>query len=280
MKAIIRFLFLTLLYSCDESSENKDPIKPIDENLQIVFKKTSKHTYTKSQLLDTTYQTDSAYFKGIFTTDINLIITRNYDNNNNLLSEKTFQAAKTNDLTEEKIFNYDTRNNLISEIDKVDGITRSIIKRYYNDHNQEIKTIDIQADLTEIIHNRSNPVYDTIISIKSYDSQGNVIKQTTGNPNNVVHVTSFTIYSNGEKRLRYGIDKNGDTVSTSQYKKMGDLIEETMIDKSDPNSYIKTWYDGKKIMRRFFYDFRSNKKRRDNYKYDEMGNEIEHISYQ
>ena len=284
MKVIRLFLFATLFYSCNETSQSKEELKAIDENLQIKNKTTLRHTYTKSGLLDSSYKTQSFYIKGKFALALNSIIKRNYDSKNNLLTEKTFDDSQTNYISEEKIFSYDAKNNLISEIDRFDWGTRSIIKKYYNEHNQETKRIEIQ-NIQEYnpdgsVNDQSSPQYDTTIKINFYDPQGNLIKQTTSNSNNVVQFTLFTSYSNGQKTFSFELDENSDTLTTFKYKKVGNLIEETTVPKSDSNSYLTTLYDGNKKIKTVFYDSNVNKKFIETFKYDQKGNEVENISYE
>ena len=284
MKAIELFLYTALFYSCKGTSQQKEQGKATDENLQIKIKTTLTHTYTKSGLLDSSYKTLSYYLKGKFALALNSIIKRDYDSKNNLLTEKTFDVPQTNVLSEEKIFSYDTKNNLISEIDRFDWGTRSIIKKYYNEHNQETKRIEIQ-NIQEYnpdgsVNDQSSPQYDTTIKINFYDPQGNLIKQTTSNSNNVVQFTLFTSYSNGQKTFSCELDENSDTLTTFKYKKVGNLIEETTVPKSDSNSYLTTLYDGNKKIKTVFYDSNVNKKFIETFKYDQKGNEVENISYE
>jgi len=284
MKIIRLFLFAALLYSCNGTLQPKEEEKAIDENLQIKNKTTLSNTYTKLGLLDISYKTDSIFLKGKFAVAINYIIKRDYDSKNNLVSEKTFDDSQPNELSGEKIFSYDVKNNLISEIEKFDGNIRSIIKRYYNEHNQETKRFEMRNtqadDPTLDVKNQSNPLYDTLINVNSYDPQGNLIKQTTSNSNNAIASTLFMIYSNGQKTFGYELDENSDTTTTFKYKKMGDLIVETVVTKSDPNSYITTWYKGSKKIKSIFYDSKFNKKYIETFKYDEIGSEVENILYE
>jgi hypothetical protein len=284
MKIIRLFLFAALLYSCNGTSQPKEEVKAIDENLQIKTKTTLTHTYTKSGLLDSSYKTQSFYLKGKFALALNSIIKRDYDSKNNLLTEKTFDDSQTNYLSEEKTFSYDAKNNLISEIDKLDWGTRSIIIKYYNEHNQETKRIEIQNiqdyNPDGSINSQSSPQYDTSIKVNFYDPQGNLIKQKSSNSNNVVQFTLLTFYSNGQKGFSCELDENSDTLTTFKYKNVGNLIEEKAVPKSDPKSYLITLYDGNKKIKTVFYDSNINKKYIETFKYDEKGNEVEHISYE
>jgi len=284
MKIIRLFLLAALFYSCNATTQPKENVKSIDENLQIKNKTTLTNTYTKSEVLATSYKTDSFYLKGKFALAINSTIKRDYDSKNNLLTEKTFNTSQPIELLEEKIFSYDAKNNLISEIDRFDWGTRSIIKKYYNEHNQETKRIEIQ-NIQEYnpdgsVNDQSSPQYDTTIKINFYDPQGNLIKQTTSNSNNVVQFTLFTSYSNGQKTFSCELDENSDTLTTFKYKKVGNLIEETTVPKSDSNSYLTTLYDGNKKIKTVFYDSNVNKKFIETFKYDQKGNEVENISYE
>ena len=283
MKVIWLFLYASLLYSCNGTSQQKGEEKENDENLQIANKTNLINTYTKSGLLDISYKIDSIYLKGKFVMANNYFITREYDSNNNLLREKTF-VSEINELTEETIFSYDSKNNLISEIHKSFETTISITKMYYNEHNQETKRIEMhntRSGVPELdIKKQSNPLFDTIIKVNFYDQQGNLIKQIASNPNNVVQFSLFTIYVNGQKTSGYEVDENSDTITIFKYKKSGNLIEETAVPKSDPNSYFNSWYDGKKIVKNIFYDSNTNKKFMEIYKYDEKGNQVENITYE
>ena len=281
MKVIGLFLYAALIYSCNGTSQQKAAVKAIDRDLQIGNKITLTNTYTKSGLLDISYKTDSIFLKG-FVMANNYFITREYDSNNNLLREKTF-GSEINELTEETIFSYDSKNNLISEIHKSFEITISITKIYYNEQNQETKRIvmhNTQSDHPELdVKKQSNSLFDTIIKVNFYDQQGNLIKQTASNSNNVVQFNLFTFYANGQKTITYEVDENRDTTTMFRYKKVGNLIEEKVVSKSDPNSYVTTWYDGKKKVKRIFYDSNTNRKLMETYKYDKKGNEVENISY-
>ena len=284
MKIIGLFLCVEMLYSCNGTSRQKEEVKAIGENLRIKNKTTLSNTYTKSGLLDISYKTDSMFFKGKFAIAISSTIKRDYDNRNNLLTEKTFEDGQANELLEEKIFSYDGKNNLISEIDKSNGITISITKMSYNEHNQEIKRIEMRNkqadDPTLDLKDQSNPLFDTLVIANFYDQQGNLIKQTNSNSSNVVQFNLFTFYTNGQKTIGYEVDENSDTMTIFKYKKVGDLIEETVVPKPEPNTYITTWYDGKKKVKSVFYDSNINKKIIEIYKYDENGNEIEKITYE
>jgi hypothetical protein len=265
MKVIGLLLSTALFYSCNGTSQQKGHEKKIDENLEIKNKTTLTNTYTKSGVLDTSYGTNSIYLKGKFVIATNFIITRNYDSKNNLLTEKRVDVSETNGLLET-------------------GITISITKMYYNEHNQETKRIEMhntQADNPELdFKNQSNPQYDTIIKVNFYDSQSNLIKQITSNSNNEVQFSLLMFYSNDQKSFSCELDENSDTLTTFKYKKVGDLIEETVVPKSDPNSYVTTWYEGKKKIKSIFYDSNVNKKFIETFKYDEKGNEVENILYE
>ena len=81
---------------------------------------------------------------------INFIITRDYDERNNKIVERTFQVMKKkNELFEEVLYKYDAKNNLVVTTDKVEDVISEINQYKCNSENQKIEEIRIRKKFEE-----------------------------------------------------------------------------------------------------------------------------------
>ena len=283
------FLLMTIIFtSCKGTSQQRSQSN-IDEDWKIEKAITQKHSYNKLGLLDTTHRVEYYYVNGEIADSMTLLITRDYEIKNNLISEKKFQIFKQgNDLSNEKLFEYDAKNNLILETDKIENVVNKIVRTNYNNNNQKIKeTIiwlspeallkDLNLDTTIALHNNKQVSrYDTSSSEFEYDSKGNLIKQFYKNSSNDIVETLTTLFSGNQKTFTFGIDPKGDTTTVFSYEKRGNLIAEIIRDSFSTETNL---YDGSKIIQTVFIGKERNYRRKDTYKYDYKRNEIENVSY-
>lgn len=223
---------------------------------------------------------------------MNFLITREYDNRNNLISEKTFQVfKKKKELSGEILYKYDAKNNLILVTEKFENVVSKIIRNTYNDKNQKTEEITIQKKFEErpegwnldsaVAHHGDKiiPHYDTTIISYQYDKNGKLLNKIYRNSNREIVETITTLYSDNKKILTYGINSIGDTVSITNYKQKGNFTTEINHDRSNSLYTNTDLYDGDKLIERVSINKRTNLNRKETYKYDNKGNEIENISY-
>lgn len=284
-------LLATIFFiSCNGTSQQSEPQKANEQNWQVAQVLTQKHSYNKLDLLDTTYRIQDVYVEsGVV---MNFLITREYDNRNNLISEKTFQVIKKkNELSEEVLYKYDTNNNLVLMTEKFENIVSKIIKNTYNDKNQKIEEMKIQKRFEEtpegwnldsaLAHHNDKKIisYDTSIISYQFDAEGNEINKVYRNPSREITETLTTLFSDKQKTQTFGVNSNGDTVSITNYTKHGNFVTEINHDKNNLLYTETNLYDGTKLVESISIDKRMNFNRKETYKYDNKGNEIENISY-
>ena len=95
---------------------------------------------------------------------------------------------------------------------------------------------------------------------------------------NCCHVSSL-VFSDKQKTQTFGVNSNGDTVSITNYTKHGNFVTEINHDKNNLLYTETNLYDGTKLVESISIDKRMNFNRKETYKYDNKGNEIENISY-
>ena len=91
--------------------------------------------------------------------------------------------------------------------------------------------------------------------------------------------TLTTLFSGSDKTLTFGINTKADTISITHFKKNGNFITEINQDKINILYTHTNLYDGDKLIEAVSIDKRMNFNRKETYKYDNKGNEIENISY-
>jgi hypothetical protein len=281
MKLYSFLLFAVLLHSCADTARKKIETQAPVENWQVENQTMMNHTYNNYGLLDTTYETQKLYADGQIGMTLNHIITRSYDSRKNLIAEKTFHVLNKNKLSEVKRFDYDKNNNVVEETKLDDGVT-SIIKRIYNNLNQEIKEVQIaQAiDFDSSGNKKVQSRYDTSVINTFYDKPGNVIKKLySGSNEKLVVETISTQYLGGRKVLSYSINKKGDTTSVTKFEQIDSELKSIREDKIHPFITDTSWYKGKNLIKYVMIDNKMNFKRMETYKYDEQGNVIENTFY-
>ena len=290
MKIYTAFFLSIVFLSCNESVHHNTEPRTVEENWQINSKVTQRNTYNKLGLLDTTFKVEKHYINGQLGTVLNFLITRKYDNNNNLIVEKTsFEDENNSDV---KTFKYDAKNNLTVETDKSFGETTEVIKRRYNDSSEKIEetTISLVPEIpsasstleSAVAHkdDKKRPsVYDTSSIVFQYDHKGNLIKQLYRNSKEEIVETVWTLYSDTTKVKGFGIYSNGDTSSIINFIYQGNLITEIRSSSKPIPFTDTTLHEGNKIVMHTYID-NSNNKMKETYKYDTKGNEIEKITYQ
>lgn len=286
-------LFATIFFiSCNGTSQQSEPQKAKEQNWQVAQVLTQVHSYNKSGLLETTRRIQDVYVNGVSGVVMNFLITIEYDNRNNLISKRTFQVfKKKNEISEEILYKYDAINNLILIIEKFENVVSKIIKNTYNDKNKKIEEMTIQKGFEEtpegwnldsaVAHHgdKKIPHYDTSIISYQYDTKGNSINKIYKNSSYEIVETFTTLYSNNQKTLTYGINEKGDTISITNYKQNGNFITEINHDKINLLYTNTNLYDSDKLVESVSIDKRTNFNRKETYKYDNKGNEIENISY-
>lgn len=292
MKFNVILLATIFFISCNGKFQQSEPQKVNEQNWQVEQILTQVHSYSKLGLVDTTHQIQDVYVNGVSGVVMNFLITREYDNRNNLISKKTFQVfKKKNELSEETLYKYDAKNNLVLMTEKFENVVSKIIRNSYNDKNQKIEEIKIQKGFEEhpegwnldssVAHHGDKiiPHYDTSIISYQYDKNGKPINKIYKNSSLEIVETVTTLYSDNQKMLTFGINEKGDTVSITNYKQKGNLITEINHDKNNLLYTNTNLYDGDKLIESVSIDKRMNFNRKETYKYDNKGNEIENISY-
>lgn len=292
MKFNLLLLGTIFLTSCNGTSQQTEQLKAIEVDWQVAEVTTQEHSYNESGMLDTTRQTQNIYVNGVTGVVMNFLITRNYDNRSNQISERTFQVfKKKNKLSSEVLYKYDAKNNLILVTDIFENIISKIIKNIYDDKNRKTEEIRIQKSFEErpegwnldsaVAHHDDKimPHYDTSIISYQYDTKGNQINQFYRNSSREITETLTTLFSDRQKTLTFGINSRGDTVSLTTYKKNGNLLTVINHDKNNLQYSHTRLYDGNKLIQIVSIDKRMDFNRKETYKYDPKGNEIEHISY-
>lgn len=283
-------LFLSIVFlSCSENIQHNAEPRTVEEDWQIKSTVTQRNNYNKLGLLDTTFKVEKHYIDGQVGTIWNFLVTRKYDDKNNLIVEKTSSEDENN--SDVKTFKYDVKNNLTLQTDKSFGETTEIIERRYNDSTEKIEeiTISLRPEIhpeswnldSAITHkdDKKRPlVYDTSSIAFEYDHKGNLIKQFYKNSKQEIVETVWTLYSDTSKVNGFGIYSNGDTSSIINFKYQGNLITEIRSSKNPIPFIDTTLYDTKKIVMHTYFD-NSNYKMKETYKYDTKGNEIEKITY-
>lgn len=297
IKNLMKFnlILFTIIFfvACNRPSQQKaEQQKPTEQTWQISEAITKTHSYNKSGLLDSTVEVQDFYLKGIKAVAINLFITRGYDNNNNLISEREYQVFKKhNELSNEIVYKYDIRNNPVLITEKNKNTISKIVKNTYNSKNQKTEEIDIQKKPTDtpsnwnidsaVAHDEDKiiPSYDTSIISYEYDANGNQITKIYKNVSRDIVEKITTLFSGNNKTGSYGTNSRGDTISITQYKRNGNLVTEINQDKNDLLYNDTNLYDGDKLIETVSIDKRMNFNSKETYKYDNKGNEIEKISY-
>lgn len=289
MKIYTTFFLSIVFLSCSENIQHNSELQTVEEDWQINSAVTERNTYNKLGLLDTTFEVEKHYIDGQVATIWNFLIIRKYDNNNNLIVEKTSSEDEQN--SDVKTFKYDVKNNLTLETDKSFGETTEIIKRRYNDSSEKIEEITISlvpeipsesSTLESAVAHKDDKkrpsVYDTSSIAFEYDHKGNLIKQVYKNSKEEIVETVWTLYSDTTKVKGFGIYSNGDTSSIINFIYQGNLITEIRRSKNPIPFTDTTLYDTKKKVMHTYID-NSNYKMKETYKYDTKGNEIEKITY-
>ena len=277
------FFFVVVFCSCGNSTRERLQPQPAEENWQTTRQVLLKHTYNKNGLLDTTYMDEDIYVDGKVGVTLNSFITRSYDFKNNLTDEKTYQVLNKNELSDVKRFAYDTRNNIIEEVTAHHNIVTSIVRRTFNNLNQEVKEVDITrlADFDPKTgnENRENR-YDTVIVNSLYDNQGNVIKELrSGSNQKLVTEIIFTQYLEGRKFFSYSTNSRGDTTTVTKFEQSGTQLKSTKRDKIHPFIIYTRWYDGKNLLKITVIDRKMRFRRMETYNYDEKGNVTENTIF-
>ncbi|MEO7048805.1 MAG: hypothetical protein ABI091_26120 [Ferruginibacter sp.] len=293
MKFNLILIIIILFTACNQPSQQKTgQQKPTEQTWQISDAITKTHSYNKSGLLDSTVEVENIYLKGIKADAIKILIAREYDKKNNLLSEREYQVFKKhNELSNEILYKYDDRNNPVIITEKNKNIISKIVKNTYNSKDQKTEEIDIQKKLpyrpsnwtldSAVAHDNDKiiPRYDTSIISYEYDANGNQITKIYKNANRVIREKIIILFSGNKKTASYGISPKGDTISITQYKRNGNLVTEINQDKNDLLYNETNLYDGDKLIEAVFIDKGTNFNTKETYKYDSKGNEIEKISY-
>lgn len=281
-----------MFFACKESIKEAGLNEGAVSDWQITRALTQKHSYNRMGMLDTTRQVQHVYVKGILIADIDLYVTRTYDNNRNLIREKTFQVQKKyNELMDEKIFRYDTENNLIMEIVKSQNRVDEIFIYTYNTKREKVEEIDIikhfdiipegwDAD-SALAHMDDKKVltYDTTWISNEYESYGHNFRTVYKNRMGAVNSTVFTTFSNNKKVQSFAINSNGDTLSTTKYVQNGDKLIASIYNKTGLLSTKIESIEAGKLMEQISIIKELNRKDRETFKYDNRGNEIEAVWY-
>ena len=290
MKLNLILLATIFFTSCTEAPQQTTQQIDSDQNWQVALVQKQQHFYNKKGLLDTTHQTQDVYANGVLGVSINFLITREYDNRNNLICEKTFRTIENkNEVIEESIYEYDIKNNPILKVKKIENVAWEITKKTYDDKNQKIEEMEIRKKFEEkpadwnldstLAHRNDKIHYDTSIISYQFDTEGNEITKIYRNSHREVTETITTLFSGKQKTQSFGVNSKTDTVSITNFTKNGNLISEIAHDKINLYYNNTKLYDGNRLIQLVSIDKMMNLKRKETYKYDSRGNEIENISY-
>lgn len=288
-----RILIVLLIFSsCKGQTGGTDSKNKKEEIWEITNKTIKIHTYSKFGLLDTSFITEYFYNSGLEVDKKKSITIRKYDNNNNLILERTYSLSSNGQkkIVRELIFEFDKFNNAISMHVKSEGIDngeKSI--KEYNKQKQLIKDIqvfrkfnsysediDIDTIAKHFEEDNKKLKFDTIVTTFTYNTDGACIKEISFNTKNEVQKTRTIVYVGKDKIASYDINTNNDTTSSFSYIKDGNLLMQILKVKEFGSSDT-AWYDGKKEIK--FISRSPIFKLKTEIKYNEHGDEIESITY-
>lgn len=291
MKFCIILTVIFFFTSCSDSTHDSGLEKVTEQDWQVSKLLKQTHTYNKLGLLDTTYQVENIYANGVPAAVSNFIITRKYNNKNNLINEKTFLILKKkNRIMEEKSYDYDQKNNLVLLIEKNEEVLSRKLQIRYNDKSQKTEEIEIQKLFEEnpenwnldsaLAHHRDkkNTKYDTILRSYQYNASGNLFKEFSRNSSKEKIETAITLYSDS-KKITYYLNFKGDTISMTNYKQKGNSITEVHHDINSILYVDSNRYEGGKLIESISIDKRSGFNRKEVINYNKEGNEIERFFY-
>ena len=279
MKANFILTTAIILISCKGASQKKEQDANLNDDWKFSKRVTQVHSYTDKGLLDSTIKAEHMNLDGDIGDELKDLILRTYDSANNLKTEKTYMLfEKSSELFEVKSFEYDLKNRLILQTDTVQKVSTEMKKMNYNDLNQKTEEIII-GKLFENKTEKITPHCNTTSMTFEYDNNGNRVKEFYINRKHQVVETIITTFSGSRKIITYAIGSKGDTIRTINYEKQGKLIAEINHETNYPYITDTKLFDGDKLVEDIFIDQKQNYRRKDTYKYDDKGNEIEHISY-
>jgi hypothetical protein len=228
-----------------------------------------------------------------------MLISRAHNSAGKITEESSFTHSERSQawiLDGKNIKKYDSSGNMVLEIAFNVRNSKSTMstttKLTYNRNNQEILRIEVRRKLDEPsnwnldsvkahFNDNTIPKYDTSMISSFYDSDGNLVKEIYGNPEEPNREVLSTIYAHGTKKVTYGINPHGDTILVYRYAKDGDLLMRT-TDYRTPafeGQTDTTWYRGNKIVKRVNIDNKMNFRMMKVNSYDEKDNEISEVNY-
>jgi hypothetical protein len=300
MKLLAFILISFFACSCHDNSRTGGQVRAEFGTWKILDSTVQFHTYTKTGLLDSTFEVWYHFRNGRADLHLNMLITREYDSVGNLKAEKSFDYLnKSNkwDLTGKNYKKYDSKGNMILDIEldvkNSKSIMSSLNKRIFNSKNQEISRLEVRErfesdpktltfdSLLAHFDDKKIAKYDTFLISSSYDGDGFLVTEKFGSPGHPARQIISSTYSQGIKQIAFSTTANGDTNIVYRYEKDGDLIRETrQYMKVLPYSVDTTWYLGNQVVKRIRYDQQTQFKEMKFYKYDVKGNKIGEMTYQ
>lgn len=240
---------------------------------EITAKTVTKHTYTNTGLLDTSFITKYTYVKGEELNKEMSMTLREYDTHNNLISYQTYLLLPDNktEMVQGYFSAYDKFNNLISYSIRSKGVDNG--EKYLKEYNEQKQLIKSTA-ITKNFDTGSS--FDTAITTFTYNADGNCTKETTTNTRNELQEIKAITYAGKEKVMSYTTNDKNETGAIFHYVRREKLLLQILNDKQS-ETIDTAWYDGEKEIK---YVSRSQSMRfKFEMKYDSKGNEIESVSY-
>jgi hypothetical protein len=278
MKHNLAFFLLALLCSCRGNIKIDTPDTATENDWLIADSIISLNTYSKSGLLDTTYETTYLFQSGLLDDSVKGITTRQYDKTN-LIHEKGFDLNENGQasLFNEILKKYDLHNNLISEVIYVKGELRHSIENRYNPLGEKTETIYI--DLSEKRRpNKNAAPYDTSLHLFKYDSLGNIATTIiTDNHIATREITTMT-YDGKNKKQSYTRSIAGDTLSRGTFMKENEFDKAIMrINKIGLTD--TTWSQYGKVCKSISYNTKTHSSYKATYTFNLKGDETASLHY-
>ena len=281
-RRVIPLLIGIVFYSCHLPSSRRGQAAAGFGYWNIIDSTVQIHSYTKGGLLDSTLEMFYHIHDGKPHLFLKGLSTRVYDGKGHLAEERSFdyrEKAKNWELTSRRVMTYDQKGNLITDaiidIEKSKSTLFHFAKMVYNQHNQEI----LRLEEIPLIEDDSR--FDTTIISSIYDSNGNLIVQSSRSPGDPAEGVIYTSYKEGIKTAKYIVDDSGDTTVIYRYDKEAGLTREIRTDaKAGRPVYVDTcWYRGDEQVKTVHYVYHPRSKLMIVSQYDAKGNKVRQMMY-
>ncbi len=285
MKPLFILLIAISLISCNDKSSSKQTDASEESSEEkgwlMSMRTLYTNTYNNNGLLDSTFETSYIYGAGILIDSSKTIKTREYNNSNHLVHERTFETGnnKKPKLSDERVIEYDSHNNITSDITYVRGEITFFSKSFYNNENQRTKEVSIMGTYEGLENMKAQKrTYDTTFLIFQYDGNGNVAKTISTNKENTKSTSTYILYEGMKRTFSFALNNNGDTINKASYTTKGDYTI-TSRRNFEASLISVDWRKNDKLYKSASYSGKPGTYHKTIYKYNDKGDEIESISY-